>query len=502
MGHGARIFEKRGQAAVACSLSQVRHGGFGVREESGDRLAHSRFVRLVEHPSCDVQAARLQPRRHVGFGVPELERLQLAAHVRYPVRGGFGIAVRGREARLGDLVVAPTRLEVSDDRGIERREHRGDALEGDAARFEDRASGRLAEPGGGAVDVELPAVGRDRSSFEHDLVGADRLHVPESHDVLDRAQQLELGDGDGRAVVHGGRDPLVEAQQLVRGFEPGEQVVDAVGLRRRFDAARHAVDGVGHELERLEVRAVPHPRVAGSHPPDVVGVDTVLEQPGARVGARLAAADDRVAGRRFLDVGQFVHGNASDVGVDRERRRVPRRDRRFEVAGVDDGASHRDLGRRPREGGNEGDVLCFQPQVVGHREEPHLSRRQVVLVQHAAEVVTELHAVGSLVEAGVEAMVVELISAQGLRVDAVARGRLVETHERVRIVPVAARGVPAIHHDHVAVVVASRSVRRRTTCPPPPPRSPGSRSRSRSRLDPFRELLLTISSASCSRRSW
>ena len=227
MGHGARIFEKRGQAAVACSRLQVRHGGFGVREESRDRLAHSRFACLVEHPSRDVQAARLQPRRHVGFGVPELERLQLAAHVRDPVRGGLGIAIRGREARLGDLVVASARLEVADDRGVERREHRGDALEGDAARFEDRASWRLAEPGGGAVDVELPAVGRDRSSFEHDLVGADRLHVPESYDVLDRAQQLELGDGDRRAVVHRGRDLLVEAQQLVGGFEPGEQVVDA-----------------------------------------------------------------------------------------------------------------------------------------------------------------------------------------------------------------------------------------------------------------------------------
>ena len=257
--------------------------GFGVREESRDRLGHSRFACLVEHPSGDVQAARLQPRRHVGFGVPELERLQLAAHVRNPVLGGFGIAIRGRQTRLGDLVVASARLEVADDRGIERREHGADALEGDAARFEDRAGGCLAEPGGGTVDVELPAVGRDRSSFEHDLVGVDRVDVPESYDVLDRAQELELGDGQRRAVVHGGRDLLVEAEQLVAGFEPGEQVVDAVGLRRCFDPARHPVDGVGHELERLDVRAVPHPRVTGPHPPDVVGIDTILEQPGARV---------------------------------------------------------------------------------------------------------------------------------------------------------------------------------------------------------------------------
>ena len=77
----------------------------------------------------------------------------------------------------------------------------------------------------------------------------------------------------------------------------------------------------------------------------------------------------------------------------------------------------------------------------------------MVFVQDAAEVVTDLHAVGALVQASVEAQVVEMISAQGLRIDAVARGRLVELHERVRVVPVTARDVAAIHHDHVAVVV-------------------------------------------------
>jgi len=121
-------------------------------------------------------------------------------------------------------------------------------------------------------------IGRDRAAFQHDLVGADGLHVSESNDVLDRAQELDLGDRQRRTVVHGGRDLLVEADQLVAGFEPGEQVVDAVGLCRCLDSARHAVDGVGHELEGLEIRAVPHPRVAGPHPPDAVGVDTMLEQ--------------------------------------------------------------------------------------------------------------------------------------------------------------------------------------------------------------------------------
>ncbi len=321
------------------------------------------------------------------------------------------------------------------------------------ARFEDRASRCLAEAGGGTVDVELPVVRRDGPSFEDDLVGADRLDVSEAYDVLDRAQEVDLGDGQCRAVVHRGRRPLVEAHELVGSLEACEQVVDVVGCCRRFDAARHPVDGVGHQVERLEVLAVPHPRVAGPHPADAVGVDTVLEQPRARVGPRLAAADDRVAGRGFRDVGEFVHGDAPDIRVDGERRRVPRRDRRFEVAGVDDGASNVHLGRRTRERGHEGDIRRLESHEVRHGEEPHLSRRDVVIVHDPAEVLADLHVVGALVQARVEAIAFEAIGAQRARVDAVTRRGLVELHERVGVVPVTARDVPAIHHDHVAVVV-------------------------------------------------
>jgi hypothetical protein len=65
---------------------------------------------------------------------------------------------------------------------------------------------------------------------------------------------------------------------------------------------------------------------------DEVRIDTAFEQPGARVRASLAAADDRVAARRLTNVGQLVDRDTSDVGVDGERRRVCRRDRWFEIA--------------------------------------------------------------------------------------------------------------------------------------------------------------------------
>ena len=148
-----------------------------MREESRDRLRHSRLARLLDHPSGYVQAARLQPGGYLGLLIPEPERLQLAAHVRYPVRRGVGIAVRGREAGLGGLVIAQARLQVADDRSVECGEGRADALEGDAARFEDREGWRRAKPGGGAVDIQLPAVGRDGSLFELYLVRGDRFEV-------------------------------------------------------------------------------------------------------------------------------------------------------------------------------------------------------------------------------------------------------------------------------------------------------------------------------------
>ncbi len=40
-------------------LRKVRNGAFGISKESGDRLGHPRFARLVEHPSGEVEAARL-----------------------------------------------------------------------------------------------------------------------------------------------------------------------------------------------------------------------------------------------------------------------------------------------------------------------------------------------------------------------------------------------------------------------------------------------------------
>jgi hypothetical protein len=77
----------------------------------------------------------------------------------------------------------------------------------------------------------------------------------------------------------------------------------------------------------------------------------------------------------------------------------------------------------------------------------------MVLVHHQPEVSADFRTIRLLVQPGIESAPVELVVAQRPRVDAIGRGRLVEAHERVSIVPVASRGVPPVHHDDVAVLV-------------------------------------------------
>ena len=76
-----------------------------------------------------------------------------------------------------------------------------------------------------------------------------------------------------------------------------------------------------------------------------------------------------------------------------------------------------------------------------------------MLVHHAPVVVADLHPVGLLVQTGIESLLVQLVVAQPSGIDAVARGRLMQAHERVGVVPVTTRGVAAIHHDDVTFSV-------------------------------------------------
>ena len=120
-------------------------------------------------------------------------------------------------------------------------------------------------------------------------------------------------------------------------------------------------------LERLKVPAIIKPRVARSDPPNPIRLDVVVQKPGAGVDRRLARPENgiivgRTGGRR-----QVVDGNNPGARCHIERAGVRGRDRRLQVAGVDDLATHRDIVKLS--GGQVSDLLpVAPPQVLVARE--------------------------------------------------------------------------------------------------------------------------------------
>ena len=116
--------------------------------------------------------------------------------------------------------------------------------------------------------MDLLRVGGDRAILQRDLVYADVVDVAESHHVLDPLEQFHLCCAQRGAVKHGRCHGGVEAHELTGRFETCKQIVEALGFGGRLGREREAVHQPAHVPERLEVRAVEHPRVTRSDPPD------------------------------------------------------------------------------------------------------------------------------------------------------------------------------------------------------------------------------------------
>ena len=81
-----------------------------------------------------------------------------------------------------------------------------------------------------------------------------------------------------------------------------------------------------------------------------------------------------------------------------------------------------------------------------------------MLVEDATEVVADLGRGGAVVHPRVRTRLVDRVGAEDARVDAVERGRLVQTHERVRVVPVAAGPMPPVHEHDVGVRLGNERI--------------------------------------------
>ena len=226
----------------------------------------------------------------------------------------------------------------------------------------------------------------------------------------------------------------------------------------RLELGRDVLDDRGHEIERLRVCTVQHPGVARPDPTDRIGFDAVVEQPAARVHRGFARADHRVAACGLGDLDEVVDRYEARIRIDVERREMRRRNRGFEIRRIDDPPScpHSSLVTgQPR---YEQVLATLLPHVVAHAEEPHPARRQQRLVEDTPEVVAYLPRARARVPTRVRTRRIDDISTEPARVHAVERRGLMEAHERIGVVPVAARAMAPIDHHNIGVGVGDQLV--------------------------------------------
>jgi hypothetical protein len=286
--------------------------------------------------------------------------------------------------------------------------------------------------------------------FQHDLIGRDALYATEPDNVLDPSQQRELAGAHRRAAIHRRLDALVHAQQHARCAQAIEQVVDRLGLGRRFGGRGEALHQAERERTGLHVRAVLQPRFTRLDPADALGRDAGLEQPQAGIDRRLAGADHDIALVRRRDLRQLVDRHARDAGSDLEAGRLRRWRLGIGIRRVDQHARLDALGAAGDQR-YQAVVALEVAAVVRHREVAKPSGRQQRLFHHLVEVAADLRARSDLVEAGVRPGAEDSVIAERPRGDAVERGGLMEAYERIGVVPVPARPVMAVdHHDACA----------------------------------------------------
>ena len=179
------------------------------------------------HAAISGSAARADDALHPGVGEPE------------DVGGVPGEDHRRAEPVLR-LVVVLHRLHGADGGRAPRHEPERDVLERDAARLEDRPGRRRPHAGSGAVDVDVVGAGRQLAVVEGDAVGADVADAATAHDVLDRAERLDLGRAHRGAAERLRLDVGVDPEEHLVGLEP---VGEVLGVRRRRPPPRPTAPG-------------------------------------------------------------------------------------------------------------------------------------------------------------------------------------------------------------------------------------------------------------------
>ena len=246
---------------------------------------------------------------------------------------------------------------------------------------------------------------------KNDALGIDTLHTPKTHDILHLPQCFQFRPAYGRTPKHRRQYVVIEPQQLTGVTQQLKQVLDGFGFTNQLHLKRSGTHTLFEELAaRLEMSTVDEPRVPRHDPADSACRNSVIEQPKARVDARLAGTNDDIAGMIVSDLRQPIRGNTADLGGDFVLRRMCRGHRGVSVGRVYQFLSHVDAIFNT---GHERQKFVVA-DVVAQREIPHAPRRQELLLHALIEVTADLVGRSKLMQPSIQAGLIDGVSPSGL----------------------------------------------------------------------------------------
>ena len=248
----------------------------------------------------------------------------------------------------------------------------------------------------------------------------------------------------------------VDPKHHAGGFEAQEEIVERLGVGGRRHGVRSKPER--HRRIGLDDGAIEHPGVTRAYPDDAVGLHAVRQQPHDPVGGGLAGTDDHVAVRRRGQPGELVDRDDADVVSNTERRGCRRGDRRRQVGGVDDAASHVDLHGLARHPGRH-EMGGAVRVILAPPEEGDAARADEAAMQDVVVVGLDLRLTGPFLEPRLRAALLHGAATEHGRRDAVEQRRLMELDERIRVLPVPAGRVATVDERDVHVRVIDQGVR-------------------------------------------
>ena len=235
-----------------------------------------------------------------------------------------------------------------------------------------------------------------------------------------------------------------------RSLQPLDEVIDIHRLGAGLGVERIPLHDRADLLERLKAGAIIEPRVARTDPANPVRLHAVTQKPNARVRGRLARPEDDIEGGRLRGCRQLVNGYDLGARCNVERGDVGGRNRRLQIASIDDLATRHDI--ENLSGTQVSHLFTVAPRAeVIMAGKPANSACLRKPRGHIGEVRANLLARRAFVVSSVLAALVDAIPAERERVHPVIGRRGMQANEGIRIQPMTSGGSPSVDQRHLDV---------------------------------------------------